>query len=113
MSLSRMTLGNVETAPVQGVERMDTLDAVRGAAVLGILLANIFALSGHAFVPPDAHLSLPMARWHEPLFLMMFVLVEAKFYSLFSFLFGVGFAVFIGRASARGADALRLFKRRL
>ena len=29
------------TAPVHGVERMDVLDAVRGAAVLGILLSNV------------------------------------------------------------------------
>jgi uncharacterized protein len=101
------------TAPIQATERMETLDAVRGVAVLGILLANLFPLSGHAFIPPDAHLALPLASWHEPLFRWMFVLVEAKFYSLFSFLFGVGFSVFISRASMRGADAVRLFKRRL
>jgi uncharacterized protein len=103
----------VPTAPIQGTERMDTLDAVRGAAVLGILLINTLPLSGHAFVPPEAHLALPLASWHEPLFRLMFVLVETKFYSMFSFLFGVGFSVFIGRASARGADAIHLFKRRL
>jgi uncharacterized protein len=45
--------------------------------------------------------------------MLLAVLVEAKFYSLFSFLFGVGFAVFIQRAEMRGADARRLFKRRL
>jgi uncharacterized protein len=108
-----MTMLHVATVPVQGTERMETLDAVRGVAVLGILLANVFALSGHAFIPPDAHLSLPLASWHEPLFRLMFVFVEAKFYSMFSFLFGVGFAVFIQRASARGGNAVPLFKRRL
>jgi uncharacterized protein len=109
-----MTSVNVaSTAPVAGAERMETLDAVRGAAVLGILLANVFALSGFAFVAPDAYLSLPLAQLHEPLTFLIFVLIEAKFYSLFSFLFGIGFAVFITRASARGADAIRLFKRRL
>ena len=101
------------TAPVRGRERMDTLDAVRGAAVLGILLANIYPLSGLAFVAPDAYRSLPLASWHEPLTFLIFVLIEAKFYSLFSFLFGVGFAVFISRAAVRGTDAIRLFKRRL
>ncbi|HJR57852.1 MAG TPA: DUF418 domain-containing protein [Vicinamibacterales bacterium] len=101
------------TAPVLATERMATLDAVRGVAVLGILLANIFPISGLAFVPPGTHLPLPMASWHEPLFFLMLVLIEAKFYSLFSFLFGVGFAVFVQRAAARGADAARLFKRRL
>jgi uncharacterized protein len=99
--------------PVQGTERMDTLDAVRGAAVLGILLANVTAMSGFPFLPPDHYRSLPLAEWHEPAFFLVLFLIEAKFYSLFSLLFGVGFAVFIERAAARGADPARLFKRRL
>lgn len=100
-------------APVQATERMDTLDAVRGAAVLGILLANVVAMSGFPFLPPDHYRSLPLADWHEPTFFLVLFLIEAKFYSLFSLLFGVGFAVFIQRAAARGADPVRLFKRRL
>jgi uncharacterized protein len=109
MTLVRETIA----APVQGSERMDTLDAVRGAAVLGILLANIVAMAGFPFLPPDHYRSLPLAGWHEPAFFLVLVLIEAKFYSLFSLLFGVGFAVFIQRASARGTDPARLFKRRL
>lgn len=100
-------------APVQGTERMDTLDAVRGVAVLGILLANIIPMSGLLFVEPGRHLSLPFSEWHDTTFFLVLFLIEAKFYSLFSLLFGVGFAVFIHRAAARGADAARLFKRRL
>lgn len=107
------TIDVAATSPVQGAERLDMLDAVRGASVLGILLANIVPLSGHAFAPPGAHLGLPLASLHDPLMFLMFVFVEAKFYSLFSFLFGVGFAVFVSRAAARGADAARLFRRRM
>ena len=99
--------------PVRGTERMDTLDAVRGVALLGILLANVIAMSGFPFLPPDHYRSLPLADWHEPAYFAVLVLVEAKFYSLFSLLFGVGFAVFVQRAAARGADARKLFKRRL
>ncbi|MBA2303461.1 MAG: hypothetical protein H0W08_12590 [Acidobacteria bacterium] len=100
-------------APVHAAERMDTLDAVRGVALLGILLANIFPLSGLAFTPAGTPESLPFANWHDPLGFLVLFLVEAKFYSLFSFLFGVGFAVFIQRATSRGGDAAALFKRRL
>lgn len=100
-------------APVQGTDRMEALDAVRGAAVLGILLANVYAMAGFPFLPPDHYRSIPLAEWHPPSFLLILVLIEAKFYSLFSLLFGVGFAVFVQRASARGADAVRLFRRRL
>ena len=94
-------------APAQAAERMDTLDAVRGAAVLGILLANVYAMAGFPFLPPDHYRSLPLAGTHEPAFFLILFLVEGKFYSLFSLLFGVGFAVFIQRAAARGADAVR------
>ena len=103
----------VPTAPVQGVERMEVLDAVRGAAVLGILLSNVIALSGLGFVAPNHYETLPLAAWHLSIWFGVLFLVEAKFYSLFSFLFGVGFAVFTTRASAREADGATLFKRRL
>src|SRR5215203_954706 len=90
---------------------MDVLDVLRGIAVLGILLVNVESFIGFGFVP--AGVALPGAS-SDPLalFLVEF-LVQGKFYCLFSFLFGVGFSVFIQRASARGVDAVRLFKRRL
>lgn len=114
LRLETMTsLAEPAAAPVQAVERMDALDAVRGAAVLGILLANVVAMSGFPFLPPDHYRSLPLADWHPTTYFLVLFLIEAKFYSLFSLLFGVGFAVFIQRAAARGANAPRLFKRRL
>lgn len=94
-------------------ERMDVLDAVRGVAVLGILFVNIESLSGWGFVSPEARASLPLAAWDDETMFLVGVLVEGKFYALFSLLFGVGFAVFVNRAQVRGADAGRLFKRRL
>lgn len=104
---------DMATSPVPGTERMSVLDAVRGAAVLGILLSNVVALSGLGFVAPEHYRSLPLAEWHPAIWFGVAFLIEAKFYSLFSFLFGVGFAVFTSRAAARHADAARLFKRRL
>ena len=101
------------TTPVGTAERMTVLDAVRGVAVLGILIINVEALTGYAFLPAAQKAALPLAEWDDPAWFLLAVLVEAKFYSLFSFLFGVGFAVFIQRARARGADDRRLFKRRL
>ena len=94
-------------------DRVDVLDAVRGAAVLGILFVNIESLSGYTFVPAAERTSLPLGEWNAATELLVAILVEGKFYALFSLLFGIGFAVFVQRAQARGADALRLFKRRL
>lgn len=101
-----------EVVPVTG-ERMDVLDAVRGVAVLGILFVNIESLSGWGFVSPEERASLPLAAWDDEMMFLVGVLVEAKFYALFSLLFGVGYAVFVNRAQMRGAEARRLFKRRL
>lgn len=92
---------------------MEALDAVRGVAVLGILLINIDALSGSMFMTPAERRALPLSSVDDPVWFLLAFLIEGKFYSLFSFLFGVGFAVFVQRAVARGADAARLFKRRL
>jgi len=39
--------------------------------------------------------------------------IEGKFYSIFSFLFGFGFALQIARAEERGDAKASLFKRRL
>ena len=94
-------------------ERLDVLDAVRGAAVLGILFVNIESLSGYGFITPETRASAPFSEWNDAAALFIAIFIEAKFYALFSLLFGVGFAVFIERAAARGADAVRLFKRRL
>jgi uncharacterized protein len=101
------------TAPVGTTERMTVLDAIRGVAVLGILLINIDALSGYAFTPATTRTVLPTTTGDEVTWFFLATLIEGKFYSLFSFLFGVGFAVFVQRAAARGADAPQLFKRRL
>jgi uncharacterized protein len=103
----------VTTAPVAAAERMDVLDVMRGIAVLGILLVNIDAFAGYGFLSPAESAALPLSRLDPFLGFLVAFLVVGKFYCLFSFLFGVGFCVFIQRAAARGDDAVRLFKRRL
>lgn len=94
-------------------DRVDVLDAVRGAAVLGILFVNIESLSGYTFVSAGDRASLPLGEWNGVAESMIAIFVAGKFYALFSLLFGIGFAVFVQRAQSRGADAVRLFKRRL
>jgi len=99
--------------PVATTERIDVLDVLRGAAVYGILLYNIGSLSGYDFISPDQRSRLGPPGADQRLAFLLEFLVQGKFYCLFSFLFGVGFSVFIQRAQARGGEAVRLFKRRL
>lgn len=84
---------------------MDVLDVIRGVAIFGILVLNIYAFSGDGFISEAEKAALPMSRFDGILDFMIRFLAEGKFYCLFSFLFGVGFFVFIDRASARGLPA--------
>jgi uncharacterized protein len=99
--------------PVAAAERMDVLDVIRGFAVFGILLMNIIPFSGAMMFNLGDAASLPGARFDRAGEFFLDFAVHAKFYSLFSLLFGIGFAIFLDRAAARGADPARLFRRRL
>lgn len=97
--------------PVTSNERIDVLDVLRGLAVGGILLGNLQWFSGYGFMPP-ALVEQTSAIDHGVRFLIHFF-VEGKFYSIFSFLFGFGFAIQMARAAERGDTKASLFKRRL
>ena len=109
----RATLDTQTAQPVGLGERMDVLDVIRGFAVFGILLMNIVPFSGTLMFNLGDAASLPGARFDRAGEVFLEFFAHAKFYSLFSLLFGVGFAIFLDRASARGADSARLFRRRL
>jgi uncharacterized protein len=98
----------VEAGPVQAGERLEFVDILRGFAILGILVANMASYSG---------MSNDLQTWTEPvdraILLLTRFFVEAKFYSLFSFLFGWGMAVQMMRAESRGGRFAPLYLRRL
>ena len=85
--------------------RIDTLDIVRGVAVMGILAMNIvaFAMPSAAYINPAAYgmeSNADLGSW-----LFSFVLIDGKMRGLFSFLFGASMLLVIDRAEARGANA--------
>lgn len=93
--------------------RIAFLDALRGFALLGIFLANILVFSGWALMTEEARVTLagPEAvEWQQRLHKM---LIDGKFYTLFSLLFGAGFALQLERLTRRGADGLRIYRRRV
>jgi uncharacterized protein len=92
-------------------ERIELLDVLRGLAVCGILVGNMQWFSGYGMMPPALEAQMPAAD-HVVKFLVHFF-VEGKFYSIFSFLFGFGFALQIARAEERGDAKAAVFKRRL
>jgi len=96
--------------PVTERERVVTLDMLRGLAVFGMLLANvtIFGWPDGAGAPAGAQPSAGA----RILALLEALLVEGKFYTLFSILFGVGLWVQSARADARGARFAPTYVRR-
>lgn len=98
--------------PITPGERLPILDALRGLAIFGILLVNIFFFSAPLYLPMAGMEwgSGPLDKAAE---LVVRFLVQGKFYSLFSFLFGLGFAIQLERAEARGARFVPLYRRRL
>lgn len=97
--------------PVSVNERIDVLDVLRGLAIGGILIGNLQWLSGYGILPPAQVEQNPLTD-HITRYLVHFF-VEGKFYSIFSFLFGFGFAIQMARSEERGDTTASLFKRRL
>ena len=75
-------------------KRIDELDYIRGFALLGIILVNILALLNIKIPDPNT-VDASYQRF-------LYLFVEGRFFSIFSFLFGVGFYIFISRAIAKG-----------
>ncbi|MFV9506886.1 MAG: DUF418 domain-containing protein [Oscillochloridaceae bacterium umkhey_bin13] len=99
-------------APVTATERIATLDILRAFALLGIITVNMYMFS-HPFQNYLLPASSPLP-WYDQLatwFVHMFT--EGKFYPLFSLLFGLGFALQLERAQARGGSFVPLYLRRL
>lgn len=100
-------------APVTAAERIDLLDGLRGFALFGILLANILYWSGWLFLPHDRAIALSGETQFAVDAFLHKLLIDGKFYTIFSLLFGLGFALQLSRLERRGADGVRIFRRRL
>jgi len=99
--------------PTSGQERFEFLDVLRGFALFGIVTANMISYSLYLYLPESAKVSMntyPMDRVFDFLEL---VLIEGKFYTIFSVLFGVGFSILLTRAQAKELVFHRFFLRRL
>lgn len=97
------TAPEVPSGPVSAKDRIQTLDFVRGIAVMGILVANIVAFGQpfSAYLYPAAWIggSGDPDGW---LWIAQFVLIDGKMRVLFTILFGAGMYLFMERAWARG-----------
>ena len=96
--------GPAAIAPVAAAERIDTLDFIRGLAVMGILAANIVAFGQpmEAYMYPAAF-KVDAGDPGGWMWIAQFILIDGKMRGLFTILFGAGIYLFMEKAWARGA----------
>ena len=106
------TLAMPNAGPVTAAERLVSLDTLRGIAVMGILVMNVYAFA------------MPLAAYYNPLLMggsdalnmgvwfFTHLFFDQKFMSIFSMLYGAGLVMMMNRAEARGATFTPVFFRR-
>ncbi|SDJ10890.1 DUF418 domain-containing protein [Natribacillus halophilus] len=97
-------------------ERLHTLDIIRGIAVFGILIANMYVFKALALTDVRPYIeggTMPEGAFNQFADVLNTVFVEGKFYPMFSLLFGLGFFIFYNRLLEKDVNADRVFVRRL
>ncbi|MBK5942520.1 hypothetical protein CCR79_01310 [Halorhodospira halophila] len=105
--------GGIPQGPMGTGQRLESLDTVRGAAVLGILVINI-----QLFAMPVAGLLSPtllggFEGWDYAVWAVGHVFFEGKFIALFAALFGAGTVLLAERHRAAGINPWIVHRRRM
>jgi uncharacterized protein len=103
----------VVAGPTSSSARLPVLDVLRGIALFGIFTLNLAIFSGFIFMSANERAALPTAPLDLPAIVVIVWFGYGKFYSLFSLLFGIGFALQLESAVRAGDQRLRRFRRRL
>ena len=98
--------------PASGNERLTAIDTLRGVAVLGILVMNIYFFA-MPFVAYQNPLAMGGTEWYNlGTWFVTHVFFDQKFMSIFSLLFGAGLVMMANRAEALGVRYGGLWYRR-
>lgn len=90
-------------------KRIESLDFIRGIAILGILLINIpaFQTVMEGFKPPSySGIEVLINN-------LITIVIEKKFFGLFSILFGIGMGIFMNNMVKKNFSPYRMMSRRL
>lgn len=112
--MSETTESSRSAAPVSEAGRIHAIDILRGFAVLGILIVNIwtFAWLATTYPNPSAAPGGGLAGIDLWIWGAVNLFADTKFISIFSMLFGAGIALMSERMERRGASGRGLHYRR-
>jgi uncharacterized protein len=108
-----MTPPTKQLSPTKAINRIHFLDALRGIAIFAIFTANIPFLSGYYFVKETKPFSWSIFPFDEIFEMILHTLVDGKFYTIFSLLFGIGFTIQYENLKKRGLPFKPFFRRRM
>jgi len=91
-----MTENLTHTKPVSAKDRFESLDVLRGVAVMGILMVNVqvFLMYWGALETPLAHMDA--TGDNATVWRLTYAFFEMKFITIFSALFGAGIMLIVG-----------------
>ena len=94
-------------------DRIDSLDLIRGTAILGILIMNITSFSqiGTAYVNPN--LGAGIEGYNAWFHAFDFIFADMRFMSIFSILFGAGMMLFIQNIERKNLRPLMYHYKRM
>lgn len=98
--------------PVTAGERFASLDRLRGVAILGILVMNIYAFAMPFIAYVDPYRMGGTEAYNIGTWIFTHIFFDQKFMSIFAMLFGAGLVLMAERAEARGAKPARFYFRR-
>lgn len=103
----------VGAAPAVDAERIVPIDAMRGFALLGILVMNIqaFAMNDSAYMNPSAYGDLTGANFW--VWYLSHIFADTKMMTTFSMLFGAGIVLMTARAESASGRSAGLHYRRM
>jgi uncharacterized protein len=100
-------------APVSASERLETLDVLRGFALLGILAMNIRAMAAPFSAYVNPHSLFDYSGINRAAYLFTSVVYDLKMMGLFSMLFGAGVLLYAAKPTESGKHPTGLWFRRM
>jgi len=102
----------IRLSPVSKSERFEILDILRGFALYGVLMSNLVWFCYSNF-DPEIGIIFSKTKLDEIVIDVETFLVVNKFITIFSFLFGIGFAIQLDRIIQRGEKFSSFYFRRM